>query len=107
MPLQTDKPTPLEAAHISASTFAINLLGNVAFSETMKIIETIRLEGQQLFIDYKAAEGPAKDELKTAISGNIQDRKFLFQSIFVYPLEKNAWTSSFTPRHSIYPWKKP
>jgi hypothetical protein len=56
----------------------------------MNVIETIRLEGQQLLVDYKKSEGMAKDELKTAISGNIQDRKFLLQTIFVYPLEKNA-----------------
>lgn len=107
MPLQTDKPTPLEAAQSGASTFAMNLLLSAALTETMNVIETIRLEGQQLLVDYKKSEGMAKDELKTAISGNIQDRKFLLQTIFVYPLEKNAWTSSFAPRHSIYHWKKP
>jgi hypothetical protein len=90
MPLQTDKPTPLEAAQSGASTFAINLLLSAALSETMNVIETIRLEGQQLLVDYKKSEGTAKDELKTAISMNIQDRKFLLQTIFVHPLEKNV-----------------
>ena len=90
MPVQTDKPIDIFAPLSGPSTFAMNLLLSSALSETMKVVETIRLEGQQLFVDYKAAAGPAKEELKTAISLNIQDRKFLLATLFLHPLEKNV-----------------
>jgi len=50
----------------------------------------MRLEGQQLLKQFKASEGPAKEEVKTLISGNIQDRKFLLETIFLNAIEKDA-----------------
>ena len=93
MPVQTDKSTPLEAAQSGASTFAMNLLLSAALSETLKAIEDMRLEGQQLLGDFKLAEGPAKEEFKTAISLNIQDRKFLLETVFLNAIEKDVWYS--------------
>ena len=93
MPLQTDKLTPLESAKNRASKFAMNLLLNAAITETLNAMEDMRLEGQQLLKQFKASEGPAKEEVKTLISGNIQDRKFLLETIFLNAIEKDAWYS--------------
>ena len=90
MSLKTDKSTPLEAANSAASSFAINLLLNTAITETLKTIEKMRLEGQELLGEFKASEGPAKEKVKTAISLNIQDRKFLLKAIFTNPIEKDV-----------------
>jgi len=90
MPLQTDKPTPIEAAHKRASSFAMNLLLNAAISETMKAVEDMRLQGQQLLKGFKESEGDKKEEFKTAISLNIKDRKFLLETIFINAIEKDV-----------------
>ena len=90
MPLQTDKMTPLEAAQIGVITFATNMLLSVALSETLKQVENMRLEGQQLLKGFKASEGPKKEEFKTLISQNIQDRKFLLETVFLNAIEKDV-----------------
>ena len=90
MPLQTDKLTPIEAAKKRASSFAINMLLNAAITETLKTIENMRLEGQELLKQFKETDGVAKEEVKTLISGNIQDRKFLLETIFLNAIEKDV-----------------
>ena len=90
MPLQTDKMTPLEAAQIGVITFATNMLLSAALSETLKQVENMRLEGQQLLKGFKASEGPKKEEFKTLISQNIQDRKFLLETGFMNAIEKDV-----------------
>ena len=93
MPIQTDKLTPLEAAQIGVISFATNLLLSAALSETLKAIEDMRLEGQQLLKQFKASEGSKKEEVQTAISQNIQDRKFLLETVFLNAIEKDVWYS--------------
>jgi len=90
MPLQTDKLTPIEAAKKRASSFAMNLLLNAAITETLKTIEDMRLEGQELLKQFKETDGVAKEEVKALISGNIQDRKFLLETIFLNAIEKDV-----------------
>ena len=90
MPLQTDKLTPLEAAQNGASSFAMNLLLNTALNETLKMVEEMRLQGQQLLKGFKACEGDKKEEFKTAISLNIKDRKFLLETVFINAVEKDV-----------------
>lgn len=90
MPLQTDKLTPLETAQIGAITFATNMLLNTALSETLKQIENMRLEGRELLKGFKASEGLEKEEFKTLISQNIQDRKFLLETVFLNVIEKDV-----------------
>ena len=90
MPLQTDKLTPIEQAQTGALTFATNLLLNTALNESLKMVEEMRLQGQQLLKGFKASEGPQKEEFKTAISLNIKDRKFLLETIFMNPIEKDV-----------------
>jgi len=90
MPLQTDKLTPIEQAQTGALTFATNLLLNTALNESLKMVEEMRLQGQQLLKGFKASEGDKKEEFKTAISLNIKDRKFLLETIFMNPVEKDV-----------------
>ena len=90
MPLQTDKLTPIEAAQIGAITFATNLLLNTALNESLKMVEEMRLQGRELLKGFKASEGDKKEEFKTAISLNIKDRKFLLETIFMNPIEKDV-----------------
>ena len=90
MPVQTDKLTPLEAAQIGVITFATNMLLSAALSETLKQVENMRLQGQQLLKGFKASEGPKKEEFKTLISQNIQDRKFLLETVFLNAIEKDV-----------------
>jgi len=90
MPLQTDKLTPIEEAQIRALTFTTNLLLNTALNETLKMAEEMRLQGRELLKGFKASEGDKKEEFKTAISLNIKDRKFLFETIFMNPVEKDV-----------------
>ena len=93
MPVQTDKLTPLEQAQMGAITFATNLLLSAALSETLKMVEDMRLQGRELLKGFKATEGPEKDKFQTLISENIQGRKFLFEAVFKNPLEKDVWCS--------------
>ena len=90
MPLQTDKLTPLESAKNRASKFAMNLLLSAALNETLNAIEDMRLEGQQLLKGFRGSEGSKKEEFKTAISLNIQDRKFLLETVFLNAIEKDV-----------------
>jgi len=90
MPLQTDKLTPIEQAQTGALTFATNLLLNTALNESLKMVEEMRLQGRELLKGFKASEGPQKEEFKTAISLNIKDRKFLLETIFMNPIEKDV-----------------
>ena len=90
MPLQTDKLTPIEQAQTGALTFATNLLLNTALNESLKMVEEMRLQGRELLKGFKASEGPQKEEFKTAISLNIKDRKFLLETIFMNPVEKDV-----------------
>jgi len=90
MPMQTPKSTfPFDLDNV-ASSFAMNMLLNAALTETMKVVETMRLEGRQLLSEFKTSEGPAKEKVKTAISLNIQDRKFLLETIFLNVIEKDV-----------------
>ena len=107
MPMQTDKSTfPFDIDNAGPS-FAMNLLLSAALTETLKMIEEMRLQGRELLGDFKSSEGPAKEKVKTAISLNIQDRKFLLETVFLNAIEKDVWTCSFEARQSIYHWKKP
>lgn len=87
MPWARIPPLPLERG---ASSFAINLLLSTGFTETMRILEDIRIEGQQLLAEYRQSEGSRKADLKTAISAGIQDRNFLLQTLFMHVLEKDV-----------------
>ena len=90
MPMQTPKSTFPFDLNNAAPSFAMNLLLSAALSETMKLIEEMRLQGRELLGEFKSSEGPAKEKVKTAISLNIQDRKFLLETVFLNVIEKDV-----------------
>jgi len=90
MPVQTPKSTFPFADDKAGSSFAINMLLTAALTETMKAIEVMRLEGQELLGEFRASEGLAKEKVKAAISLNIQDRKFLLETVFLNVIEKDV-----------------
>ncbi len=91
MPVQTNKSlTPFESTQLRARQFATSLLFNTAFTETLKVLEEMRGESLQLLKGFKSSEGDKKEQYKTAITNNIQDRKFLLETMFTQPLEKDV-----------------
>ena len=83
--------TPFETAQYNALAFGSNLIFNAACSETIKVLDDMRVESFNLLKAMKASETPEKRLAnKEAIKLNIQDRKFLLQPLFTTPLEKDV-----------------
>mgnify|MGYP001179829571 FL=1 len=83
--------TPFETAQYNAMAFGSNLIFNAACSETIKVLDDMRVESFNLLKAMKASETPEKRLAnKEAIKLNIQDRKFLLQTLFTNPLEKDV-----------------
>jgi|TARA_B100000676_G_scaffold116974_1_gene116440 hypothetical protein len=83
--------TPFETAQYNALAFGSNLIFNAACSETIKVLDDMRVESFNLLKAMKASETPEKRLAnKEAIKLNIQDRKFLLQTLFTNPLEKDV-----------------
>tara|TARA_B100000927_G_C16434838_1_gene457182 strand:- start:897 stop:1172 length:276 start_codon:yes stop_codon:yes gene_type:complete len=88
---QTDKSlTPFEDAQLNAHKFATAMLFNAAFTETLKVLQEMDVESKELLKGFKSSEGDKKEQFKTAISNNVQDRKFLLETMFTQPFEKDA-----------------
>jgi len=86
----TKSLTPFEQSQLRAIQFQNSMLYNAALTETLKVLEDMRLQGKELLAKFKASEGPKKEEYKQAISLHIQDSKFLLETIFMNPLEKDV-----------------
>ena len=83
--------TPFETAQYNALAFGSNLIFNAACSETIKVLDDMRVESFNLLKAMKASETPENRLAnKEAIKLNIQDRKFLLQTLFTNPLEKDV-----------------
>ena len=83
--------TPFETAQYNALAFGSNLIFNAGCSETIKVLDDMRVESFNLLKAMKASETPEKRLAnKEAIKLNIQDRKFLLQTLFTNPLEKDV-----------------
>ena len=83
--------TPFETAQYNAMAFGSNLIFNAACSETIKVLDDMRVESFNLLKAMKASETPEKRLVnKEAIKLNIQDRKFLLQTLFTNPLENDV-----------------
>ena len=82
--------TPFEQSQLRAIQFQNSMLYNAALTETLKVLEEMRSESRELLKGFKASEGDKKEEYKQAISLNIKDRKFLLETIFMNPLEKDV-----------------
>ena len=88
---QTDKSlTPFEQSHLRAIQFASSFLYNAALTETLKVLDEMRLESKELLKGFKGSEGDKKEQYKQAISLNIKDRKFLLETMFTQPIEKDV-----------------
>ena len=91
MPVRpTISPTPFEQAQLSARQFASSFLFNAAFTETLKVLDEMRLESKELLKGLKSSEGDKKEQYKSAITLNIKDRKFLLETMFTQPIEKDV-----------------
>ena len=86
----TKSLTPFEQSQLRAIQFQNSMLYNAALTETLKVLEDMRLQGKELIDKFNASEGPKKEEYKQAISLHIQDSKFLLETIFMNPLEKDV-----------------
>ena len=56
----------------------------------LKVLEEMRRESRELLKRFKASEGDKKEQYKQAISLNITDRKFLLETMFTQPIEKDV-----------------
>tara|TARA_R110002124_G_scaffold89937_3_gene229743 strand:+ start:3521 stop:3796 length:276 start_codon:yes stop_codon:yes gene_type:complete len=86
----TISPTPFELAQLRARQFATSFLFNAAFTETLKVLNDMSGESKELLKGFKSSEGDKKEQYKTAITNNIQDRKFLLETMFTQPIEKDV-----------------
>ena len=83
--------TPFETAQMNAFDFGTKFLFNAACTETIKALEDMRLESSALLKDLKETDClETKKAHRQAIKHNIQDRKFLLESLFMNPIESNA-----------------
>ena len=56
----------------------------------MKVLNDMSGESKELLKGFKSSEGDKKEQYKTAITNNIQDRKFLLETMFTQPIEKDV-----------------
>ena len=92
MPLQKPE-TPFEAAETRAFNFITNLLCNTAFTELLKNLEEIRLEGGEIARELRESidsDGPVKKELTEALKCKIADRRYLLETIMSHPIETDV-----------------
>ena len=60
----TKSLTPFEQSQLRAIQFQNSMLYNAALTETLKVLEDMRLQGKELLAKFKASEGPKKEEYK-------------------------------------------
>ena len=83
--------TPFETAQYNAMAFGTNLIYNTACSETIKALEEMRVESSALLKEYKSFLTPEQCLAnKQAVKANVADRKFLLETLFINPLEKDV-----------------
>ena len=83
--------TPFETAQYNAMAFGTNLIYNTACSETIKALEEMRVESSTLLKEFKNIKTPEQRVAhKQAVKSNVADRKFLLQTLFTNPLEKDV-----------------
>jgi len=79
--------TPFEAAQMRAYTFSISVIGSMAFSETLKALETIKEESLQVLGAYRASEGDIREGHKTELKALIAERRNLLDILLSHPIE--------------------
>ena len=79
--------TPFEEAQTQALTFSINLIGSMAFSETLKTLDTIKEESLQVLGAYRGSEGDIREGHKTELKALITERRNLLDILLSHPIE--------------------
>ena len=79
--------TPFEAAQMRAYTFSISVIGSMAFSETLKALETIKEESLQVSRAYRASEGDIREGHKAELKALIAERRNLLDILLSHPIE--------------------
>lgn len=83
--------TPFETAQYNAMAFGTNLIYNTACSETIKALEEMRVESSALLKEFRNLKTPEQRLAnKQAVKSNVADRKFLLETLFINPLEKDV-----------------
>ena len=83
--------TPFETAQYNAMAFGTNLIYNTACSETIKALEEMRVESSALLKEFRSLKTPEQRLAnKQAVKANVADRKFLLETLFINPLEKDV-----------------
>ena len=86
----TKSLTPFEQSQLRAIQFATSFLYNAALTETLKALDSMRGESFELLKQMKASDADNKSTYREAIKLNIQDRKFLLETMFTQPIEKDV-----------------
>ncbi len=79
--------TPFEAAQMRAYTFSISVIGSMAFSETLKALDTIKEESLQVLGAYRGSEGDIREGHKTELKALIAERRNLLDILLSHPIE--------------------
>ena len=83
--------TPFETAQYNAMAFGTNLIYITACSETIKALEEMRVESSALLNEFQNLKTPEQRLAnKQAVKSNVADRKFLLETLFINPLEKDV-----------------
>jgi cellobiose-specific phosphotransferase system component IIA len=86
--MQSQHPlTPFESAQMRAITFSINVIGSMAFKETLKALETIKEESLQVHRAYRASEGDIREGHKAELKALIAERRNLLTMLLSHPIE--------------------
>ena len=80
-------PLPFEAAQMRAYTFSINVIGSMAFSESLKVLQTLKEESLQVSRAYRGSEGDIREGHKTELKALIAERRNLLDILLSHPIE--------------------
>lgn len=82
---------PFEKSQMNAITFGTNLIFNAACSETIKALDELSVESITLLHGIQEADTLEKKTTnRAALKHNFQDRKFLLDTLFMNPIEKDV-----------------
>lgn len=79
--------TPFELSQMRAQTFAISLLCCTVFTESLKVLEVMKDESQQVSRSYRASEGDIREGHKVELTALIDERKNLLTTLLSHPIE--------------------
>ena len=80
-------PLPFEGAHMRAQSFAIGLICCAAFTESLKVLETMKEESLQVSRAYRSSKGNIREGHKDELISLIGDRRNLLTILLSHPIE--------------------